>query len=357
MKDQYAFELLRNFILISNDYINATTLSLLLDNKISHDRFTRFLNQEELSHKHVWKWSKPFVKKIKDPDGVLIIDDTIIEKPYSSENSLIGYYWSSTKNKTVKGIQMLSLTYLGKYNLHIPIDVRIVEREKKFDEEKGKECYKIIKNKNELFREMVLGAIQKNLSFSFILGDNWYASSKNMNYIKKKLKKDFIFPLQHDRLVREKGKFYAKWEWTRISDIPFEDNEEKILIIKGVSFPVKAIKIKQKHSDGTESVHYLCCSHLGASKEKIIETYQRRWAIEEYHKSLKQNFNIEKSPQKKKRSQMNFIYVVIASYILMEKLKEQLHLNHYKIKKRFFIESFPKQWLKTKNCYKLLNIA
>jgi hypothetical protein len=54
---------------------------------------------------------------------------------------------------------------------------------------------------------------------------------------------------------------------------------------------------------------------------------------------------------------MNFIYVVIASYILMEKLKEQLHLNHYKIKKRFFIESFPKQWLKTKNCYKLLIIA
>jgi hypothetical protein len=92
MKDQYAFELLRNFILISNDYINATTLSLLLDKKISHDRFTRFLNQEELSHKNVWKWAKPFVKKIKDSDGVLIIDDTIIEKPYSSENSLIGYY-------------------------------------------------------------------------------------------------------------------------------------------------------------------------------------------------------------------------------------------------------------------------
>jgi len=51
MKDHYAFALLRNFILISNDYINATTLSLLLDNKISHDRFTHFLNKEELSIK------------------------------------------------------------------------------------------------------------------------------------------------------------------------------------------------------------------------------------------------------------------------------------------------------------------
>ncbi|GIX40599.1 MAG: hypothetical protein KatS3mg129_0332 [Leptospiraceae bacterium] len=299
MKDPYIFELLRNFILVSNDYINATTLSLVLDRKISHDRITRFLNQEELSYKQVWKWAKPYVKKINERNAVLIVDDTIIEKPYSSENSIVGYYWSSTKNRTVKGIQMLSLTYLGKHNQHIPIDVRIVEREKYFDEKKGKECYKIIKNKNELFREMVLGAIQKNLLFSFILGDIWFGSSQNMNYTKKKLKRNFIFPLQRDRLVREKGRFYAKWEWTRIGDLQFEDNEEKILFIKGVSFPVKVIKTKKRNSDGTESVHYLCCSHLGVSREKIIETYQKRWAIEEYHKSLKQNLNIEKSPQKK----------------------------------------------------------
>jgi hypothetical protein len=35
------------------------------------------------------------------------------------------------------------------------------------------------------------------------------------------------------------------------------------------------------------------------SKEKMIETCQKKWAIEEYHKSSKQNFNIEKLPHKK----------------------------------------------------------
>jgi hypoxanthine-guanine phosphoribosyltransferase len=54
---------------------------------MSHDKITRFLSEKELNSSELWRLVKPLVREIEDEDsGVLIIDDTIEEKPYTDDS-------------------------------------------------------------------------------------------------------------------------------------------------------------------------------------------------------------------------------------------------------------------------------
>ena len=51
---------------------------------------------------------KPLVRELEDEDlGVLIIDDTIEEKPYTDESELICWHYDHSKGRNVKGINLL----------------------------------------------------------------------------------------------------------------------------------------------------------------------------------------------------------------------------------------------------------
>jgi hypothetical protein len=52
---------------------------------------------------------KPLVRELEDEgSGVLIIDDTIEEKPYTDESELICWHYDHSKGRNVKGINLLS---------------------------------------------------------------------------------------------------------------------------------------------------------------------------------------------------------------------------------------------------------
>lgn len=85
-------DLYSDYLLASFSQTSATGLSNLMNGEISHDQVTRFLSQEKKTSKDLWLIVKPFVKKIQSEEGVLIIDDSIQEKPYTDENSIICWH-------------------------------------------------------------------------------------------------------------------------------------------------------------------------------------------------------------------------------------------------------------------------
>ena len=60
----------------------------------------------------LWQVVKPTVRQVQHPDGVLIIDDSIEEKPYTDESELICWHFDHSKDRTVKGINFLSTLYI-----------------------------------------------------------------------------------------------------------------------------------------------------------------------------------------------------------------------------------------------------
>src|SRR3954451_7606522 len=71
--------------------------------QISHDEVNRFLAGSDFTGKDLFDKSKGALKLT---GGVLSVDDTVIDKPYSTPEAteLIGFFWSGLHHKSVKGI-------------------------------------------------------------------------------------------------------------------------------------------------------------------------------------------------------------------------------------------------------------
>ena len=114
-----------DYWLASFSYTTATGLSRLMEGEISHDQVTRFLSSETKTGKHLWLMVKPFQRKIESSEGVLILDDSIEEKPYTDENDIICWHFDHSKERSVKGINFVSCLYQNR-GVSLPVNFRLV---------------------------------------------------------------------------------------------------------------------------------------------------------------------------------------------------------------------------------------
>ncbi len=149
----------------------------------------------------LWRKVKPLVRKIESPDGVLIFDDTIEEKPYTDENEIICWHWDHSKGRNVKGINFITALYHNQDQC-LPVSFDLVEKTEVYTDEKtGKLKRRSPTTKNERFRVMLAQCVRNQIEFGHVLADSWFASAENMRFGKLELDKDFIFPLKANRKV------------------------------------------------------------------------------------------------------------------------------------------------------------
>jgi hypothetical protein len=215
-------ELYSDYLLSAFGYTTATGLSKMTGGAVSHDKVTRFLSGKELNSSELWRLVKPLVRELEDEGGVLIIDDTIEEKPYTDESELICWHYDHSKGRTVKGMNLLSTLYrVGEVS--IPVAFELVKKtEWVFNEKKNRWQRKSPRTKNELYRRM-LEACQKNrIGFRYVLNDVWYASSENMRYIKRDLEKEFIMPIKTNRKVALSLEEKKRGEYEQVASVELE---------------------------------------------------------------------------------------------------------------------------------------
>ena len=106
-------ELYSDYLLSSFGAATATGLSDMLEGEVSHDRITRFLSKDVYDSRTLWQQVKPMVRKMEQPDGALIFDDTIEEKPHTDENEIVSWHFDHSKNRTLKGINIITCESSG----------------------------------------------------------------------------------------------------------------------------------------------------------------------------------------------------------------------------------------------------
>src|SRR6266576_7587 len=74
----------------------------------AHDAFTRLLNRLEPDPGPLWEEVRPFVRR---GGGVLVLDDSVLDKPYARHMGLLGWFWSGKHRRVVKGINLLTLLW------------------------------------------------------------------------------------------------------------------------------------------------------------------------------------------------------------------------------------------------------
>jgi hypothetical protein len=288
-----------DYLLYSTKQATATGLSELLDGEISHDRITRFLASEVFDEKTLWKKTKKFVRAFEEKDACLIFDDTIIKKPYMDENEIICWHFDSKEGKAVKGINLLSAFYSCEkagQAVRLPIGYRIIAKTEEYiDEKSGETKRKSPVTKNEMMQEMIKRNIQNDVKFKYILADSWYSSAENMRFIAKR-KKMFIFELKDNRKIALGVKERNAGLFERVDQVAIPEGEPVRVWIKDLEFSVSIFKQVFTNKDGTHGERFLVSNDFTLTDEQFKTLYKKRWGVEEYHKSLKQNASVGSSP-------------------------------------------------------------
>lgn len=331
-------EIYSDYLIASFGLTTATGLSQLLDGEISHDKITRFLSGKVKTSQDLWLFVKPLIREIESNAACLIIDDSIEEKPYTDENDIICWHYDHSKQMNVKGINFLNCLYQTN-EVALPIGFDLVKKTEKYlDPKDGKEKRRSLISKNEMARSQIGYAIKNKVKFRFVLFDAWFSSVENMKFILKH-KKHFMCPLKSNRKVAVSRNDKLQGRWQKLETLEIETNKSRLIYLEGLEQPVLLIKQVFQSEDGKTAIQYLISSDTTLLPNDIIRSYHKRWRVEEYHKSLKQNVSLEKSPTQTMTTQTNHFFAALCGYIKLERLKIKTKHNHFALKSKLYLKA------------------
>ena len=73
--------------------------------------------------------------------------------------------------------------------------------------------------------------------------------------------------------------------------------------------------------------------------DQLLTIYQKRWKVEEYHRSLKQNASLAKSPTRTPTTQTNHFVAALWTFTKLEMLKMRTKKNHYALKTQLYLSA------------------
>lgn len=336
--DKELLDLYSDYLISSFSYTTATGLSQMLDNEITHDKVTQFLSKREYTSKDLWLLVKPKLREIETDEGVVIFDDTIEEKPYTDENEIIAWHHDHTKGRNVKGVNIQNCIYHNEDGT-IPFAFEIIKKDKTIiDPKTGKKKRQSSITKNELFRQMFNQTIKNKVKFRYVLADSWYSSKDNMNKVVLN-NKHFIFAVKGNRLVALREGDKLKGNFKSVNSLELEKGETIQCYFKGTEFPALIAKQVFTNKDGSTGILYLATSDIALDYTKITTIYHKRWKVEEYHKSIKLNTGLAKSPTKTAKTQSNHFFASIYAFYKLELLQMKTDLNHFALRSKLYVKA------------------
>lgn len=339
MTDNEILDLYSDYLISSFGQTTATGLSALLDGQISHDRIRRFLAGSVRTSSDLWQRVKPYVRALQREDGVLILDDSVAEKPYTDENDIICWHYDHCKDRMVKGINFLTALYHCQ-DVSFPVGITLIAKTEYYTDKKdGKQKRRSPVEKNVYFREMVQQAVRNQIAFRYVLNDVWFASAENMRFIKLTMEKEFVMPLKSNRKIALRSADKKQGRYVQVGSLELKPHTVREVYLEGVEFPLLLVKHVFVNEDGSTGVLYLVTSDTSLTWDDITTIYRKRWNVEPYHKSLKQNASLERSPTPTVTTQTNHFFAALVGYIKLERLKVKTKLNHVALKARLYTQA------------------
>lgn len=134
----------------------------------AHDAFTRLLTREPPDTGALWEEAKTLIEPER---GVLVMDDTTLDKPYAKKIDLVHRHWSGKHGRVVSGINLSTLLWTDTQAL-VPTDFRVYDKPRDG------------LSKNEHFRAMLSTAKERGFSPGYVLFDSWYGSLENLKSVR-----------------------------------------------------------------------------------------------------------------------------------------------------------------------------
>jgi hypothetical protein len=238
---------------------------------------------------------------------VFILDDTVEDKVGKNVEGSCDKLWSNKEKRTIRGINVVSLNYsdgFSNFMLDFTIAmnkyarVAIEDFTNKIDQRTNahKRRLETMKGKSQIAIDMVKRAIKSGIYADYLLVDSWYSkpvfikemnelglkvisrianNNKIWNFTGKEKTLDAIYNKFKALKTAKPGTYGKKIKFTYFSVVVEHKNAGKLKIV--------FIKTKEK-------LIPIVSTDLEINDEEIIETYKRRWDIEQGYKELRQHF-------------------------------------------------------------------
>lgn len=332
-------DLYSDYLLCSFGQTPATRLAGLLHDAISHDTITRFLAEGIPKSKDLWHIVKPHVRSIESAEGIISIDDSIEAKPYTDENDIVCWHYDHAHGRQRKGMNFMTALYSSK-DVSLPVGFQLVAKTEVYrDPATNTEKRRSPVSKNTYYQRLLQACVRNAIPFRYVINDVWYASAANMMFVKHQLKKHFIMPLKSNRKVALSLADKRQGTYVTVETLTIKEDTVQKIFLEEVDFPLLLAKQVFVNEDNSIGILCLVSSNTTLTYERLTTLYRTRWHVEEYHKSLKQNASLEKSPTRTVATQTTHFFAALCAYVKLELLKVSTQMNHAALKLNLYMQA------------------
>jgi putative transposase len=256
----------------------------------AHDAFNRLLTGLEPDPEALWAEAR---SQVRPGAGVLVLDDSTLDKPYARQMGLVSWHWSGNHHAVVKGINLLTLLWTDG-DRHVPCDYRLAD--------KANDGL----SKNDHFGQLLRAAHDRGFRPECVCFDGWYSSLENLKRIRS-LGWTWLTRLKSNRKVRvDFGPAQAVSE----ADIPAAGRE---VHLPGYG-PIRVFRVVATNGDA----EHWATGELGMTELTRLKYGEFSWRIEEYHRGVKQFCGVQGCQARRAKAQRNHIGLSLRAFLRLE---------------------------------------
>jgi hypothetical protein len=258
--------------------------------RAAHDALTRLLQRLAPDPTPLWKEARQHVVL---HDGLLLIDDTTLDKPSAQKMELVHRHWSGKHHRVVQGINLVTLLWSDGTDA-LPCDYRLYD----------KPVDGVTKNAH--FRAMLATAKARGLQPRLVAFDSWYSSLENLKTIRTYGWR-WLTRLKGNRQVDPDDTGNRALQETDIAA------DGTVVHLKGYGL-IRVFRIVTPDGD----TEYWATNDLTMPPFERERWAKQAWTIEAYHRGLKQFCGVERCQARSARAQRNHIGWAIRAFLRLE---------------------------------------
>lgn len=270
----------------------------------AHDAYTRLLRRQPPDSAALWA---EVADCIQLNGGMLVVDDSTLDKPYARAMELVTTHWSGKHHRVVRGINLISLVWTAG-DARFPCDFRLYD--------------KVTDglDKNDHFQHMLFSANARGFSPDVVAFDSWYASLRNLKFIRA-CGWTWLTQLKANRLVDPDGSGNRPLSQTLLGVTGSRVH------LKGYGW-IKVFKLAAPNG----SIEYWATNNLTLTLDQLADQAAQIWHIEEYHRGLKQFCGVEQAQHRQATAQRNHIGFALRAFLRLECYRLQSGVSWFEAK-------------------------
>jgi hypothetical protein len=250
---------------------------------------TRYWASTKKTASDLWRTVKAVGREVQSEAGVLILDDSIEEKPDTEENDIVCWHYAHAKDRMLKGSNFLPALSRSQGG-NGPVGFHLVAKTAQYPDPKTqKEHRRSPVATNAVCQALIKQAVTHRIPLRLVLCEGWVVSAEPLGFIKQTQQRDFLCPLKATRKGAGSQTDKSPGRYSPVETRELETQATREISLQGVDFPLGLGKQVFTTEDGSTGMRYLVSrepsvsfaaltttSHEGGKGRVIISRSNRR---------------------------------------------------------------------------------